>query len=229
MTTIPTNAERERFMAALRQTETGSFNGYYTAIHPRGAVGAYQMSTQNFNKWSAEYGLDGADWRDPAVQDYIVRRRVDELYSRYQEWDLVAVAWFAGEPIADYAAKTGGAASVGPIADAEGVTVGDYIKTIRANMERAPKQFEKGRLGVTGRPEAPSTPGSTTPERVERPMPKYAAAEASPMRPKLSRALSVASNRVAGGQRSALPPATPSPYTPNVAVSEPVEPGVDDA
>lgn len=206
-------------MAALRRTETGSFNGYYTAIHPRGAVGAYQMSTQNFAKWSAEYGLGGADWRDPAVQDYIVRRRVDELFARYQEWDLVAVAWFAGEPIADFAAKTGGSASVGPLTDAEGVSVADYIKTIRSNMERAPKQFEKGRIGVTPDAPAPSSP----PERFDqgKPMPRYMAAEASPMRPKLSRALSVASNRIAGGQRSSLPPATPAPYTPNVVTDEP--------
>lgn len=211
---------RERFMAGLRRTETGAYSGQYTAINPRGAVGAYQMTSANFYRWSAEYGLSGADWRDPAVQDYVVRRTLDRYYSRYRDWELVAVAWFAGEPVADYARTRGGVASVGSITDSDGVALKDYATVVLRNMEAAPAHYGRGRIPSTTMPVAPAT---TTPspqpyspdaglqqfiDQIKAGAPQKAP---SPLRANLVRGLSTVSDMIASGRRSALPQATPTP------------------
>lgn len=84
------------FMAAMRRLESGSFEGNYRAQNVSGARGAYQIMTGNWASWASQAGVPGADWRDPAAQDAVARYKMTEYYRRFNDWNLVAIAWFAG-------------------------------------------------------------------------------------------------------------------------------------
>ena len=91
------------FMAAMRRIESGAFGGNY-GITKTGSLGAYQISAPNWNKWAAEAGVDGADWRSQAAQDTVAVFKMRQFYDRYGDWRLVQVAWLYGTDSADVAA-----------------------------------------------------------------------------------------------------------------------------
>lgn len=99
------------YMAAARRIESGSYNGQYNAIgRPvRGdrARGAYQIMGRNWSSWAAAAGLPGANWRSQMAQDRVAAYWMTEYYNRYQNWDLVAVAWFGGGRYANRLAAQG--------------------------------------------------------------------------------------------------------------------------
>tara|TARA_R100001082_G_scaffold37494_2_gene19748 strand:+ start:471 stop:1247 length:777 start_codon:yes stop_codon:yes gene_type:complete len=66
------------------------------------ALGGYGILDVNFPVWAKQAGLqdfsmsDG-DWKDPKVQDAIAKYKVQEYFNRFQSWDSVSIAWFAGD------------------------------------------------------------------------------------------------------------------------------------
>jgi len=104
-------AELSLFMAAMRQMSSGSLAGNHDLVRRPGqgeaAVGAYQITSSNWQKWTAEQGLAGADWRQPKAQESVARTKMTQLYNRYGDWRLVAVAWLDGTDAADAALVDG--------------------------------------------------------------------------------------------------------------------------
>jgi len=94
------NMTIDTFMAAIRRLESGSYQGNYAAVGRmvRGdrAIGAYQIMSRYWDKWAAAAGIAGADWRDPVAQDHVARHVMSKYYERFKNWDLVALAWYAG-------------------------------------------------------------------------------------------------------------------------------------
>ena len=99
------------FMAAIRNLESGSYAGDYGAIGRRvkgdNARGAYQIMSKNWASWSSAAGIPGADWRNRGAQDKVAAHMMNRYYERYRDWDLVAVAWFAGGSNADRLVRKG--------------------------------------------------------------------------------------------------------------------------
>lgn len=136
--------EIETFLAALRRVETGSYAGLYQVrAGDTGAIGAYQIRPENWVEWTTEALMPTADWRDPAVQDHVARTKAAELYRRYGNWDLVALYWFAGEVVADYAAAQGGVRAVGGLTDARGIPAGTYVEAVTDQMAQAPAVYKQ--------------------------------------------------------------------------------------
>lgn len=96
------------FMATIRLIESGSKSGNYLSTKAGGRiVGAYGFSIENWRRWSAEVGLEGADWRSKAAQDAVARAKFSQLYGRWRDWRLVAAAWFGGSDAAALAKEQG--------------------------------------------------------------------------------------------------------------------------
>lgn len=94
------------FMAAIRRTASGSYAGSYGASSGS-RLGAYGISESNWKLWSEQAGLAGADWRSRAAQDAVAKMKMTQLYRRYSDWRLVAVAWSYGTRAADEAKLNG--------------------------------------------------------------------------------------------------------------------------
>jgi hypothetical protein len=103
---VVTVAELDVFARAIRAAESGSPEGNYEAVRGRirnGArlIGAYGVASDEWDRLAEEAGYRGAKWRSQAAQDAVVKKTFEYLYDKYQDWRLVAVAWKAGEEVAD--------------------------------------------------------------------------------------------------------------------------------
>jgi len=135
----------DTFLAAIRRLESGSYDGKYDAVNRiSGALGAYQIMPGNWSWWTQKWGVPGADWRDKRAQDFVARKQFEEYYAKYRNWDLVAIAWFAGPGAADRARREG-VGALGSVKDAMGTTVPGYVSTIRQHMANAPERYKQGK------------------------------------------------------------------------------------
>ena len=97
------------FAAAMRKAETGQYEEKhrqtsYVGWDDRRAtrlVGSYAIPETDWPAIAAHAGLPGARWQDPAAQDRVVKGVFADLFEQYQDWRLVAVAWKAGQEVAD--------------------------------------------------------------------------------------------------------------------------------
>lgn len=98
-------AEGPTFARAIKRAETGSFEGNYKSARvgqrPGRIIGAYGIASEFWDALAAQAGLEGANWRDPAAQDAVAESAFKALYEKYGDWRLVAIAWKAGEAVAD--------------------------------------------------------------------------------------------------------------------------------
>lgn len=106
-------AELSTFAQAVRKAETGSFAGNYAAVRGRirknaRLLGAYGVASDEWPRLAAEAGYSGARWQDPRAQDAVVQATFDALHAKYHDWRLVAIAWKAGEAVADMVAANPG-------------------------------------------------------------------------------------------------------------------------
>ncbi len=92
--------ELQLFMMAVRNQNSGSYVGSYG-----GTGGAYGISANRWDLMARRAGLDGADMRDPAMQDYVAAWTMRTLYAKYRNWNLVALAWSNGEGAANEVVK----------------------------------------------------------------------------------------------------------------------------
>ena len=170
----------DKFMAAMRRLESGSYQGKYTAAGSvigsgsyagQQAYGAYQIMPGNWAAWSSEAGLPGADIRDPAAQDAVARYKFTQYYLKYGDWDLVAIAWFAGGSTADRAQKWG-MAGVGGLSDGN-TTVKQYVSKINQYMDAyQPPVTPEGYSGVGQGASTTVTRTNTQPQPQPEPQPK---------------------------------------------------------
>lgn len=123
-------ADLSRFMAATRMAETGSPEGNYDLVGPlQGGYqgrGAYQISAQNWDIWTRDAGIAGADWRSPDAQDLVAATVMQRMFQRYGNWELVAAAWIGGPQTADQLASIGYVGS-GTI---QNQAISDYVRLV---------------------------------------------------------------------------------------------------
>lgn len=97
------------------------------------ALGGYGILDINFPIWAKQAGLkdfsmaDG-DWKDPKAQDTIAKYKVQEYFDKFQSWDAVSVAWFAGENKAKELLRNGTIDY--DKADSNGTTIKQYVDSM---------------------------------------------------------------------------------------------------
>jgi len=101
------------------------------------ALGGYGILDINFPVWAKQAGLEDFsmsdnDWKDPKVQDAIAKYKVQEYFNKYNSWDAVSVAWFAGPGKADTLVKDGTINY--EEADNNGVTIKEYVAKMNNNL-----------------------------------------------------------------------------------------------
>ena len=97
------------FMAAIRYVESDSVEGDYQKRQPPvngvRARGAYGFT--NWKDQATAAGLPDAQMEDSVAQDQVAAVLFRRLHQRYDNWDLVALAWFTNEKTADSVARAG--------------------------------------------------------------------------------------------------------------------------
>lgn len=122
------------FAAAIRTAETGSSRGDYARVHGRvrqgRLIGAYGFPSDEWQLMASEAGLAGARWGDPRAQDVVARRMFEALYAKYGDWRLVAVAWKAGEEVADRVAADPSLLNAEPMK-----AVKEYVRQVMSHAQ----------------------------------------------------------------------------------------------
>lgn len=89
---------------AIGMVESGGNYHYQTGARVDGTiqrkVGAYGIIESKIGLLAEAIGIPGADWRDPAVQDKIINEHLTRSYRELDSWDLAAVAFRYGMPLA---------------------------------------------------------------------------------------------------------------------------------
>ena len=128
-------ADLATFMAGVRYVESGSVEGDYRMIQPAvngvKARGAYGFT--NWKEQAAAAGLPEARIVDHRAQDRVAAVLFRRLNQRYQNWDLVSLAWYANEKVADNVAK-GGYSRTSQFKNRK---VRAYIESIKAAVQAA--------------------------------------------------------------------------------------------
>lgn len=97
-------SDLERWMAALRMVESGSYIGNYGHIkwdQNQRYVGAYAFPESKWPHLADAVGVPGADWRNPRAQDFVAGHLMTRLFQRYGDYALASIAWVAGTDSAD--------------------------------------------------------------------------------------------------------------------------------
>ena len=129
----------DMYMKALLMRES---TGDYQAVHEPSiitdantgkkirvqALGGYGILDINWNQWSKEAGFKGADWHDPKAQDAVAKYKVQQYFDRFQSWDAVSVAWFAGPNVAKRLVEEGTINY--DKADSKGTTIKQYVDSM---------------------------------------------------------------------------------------------------
>ena len=92
------------------------------------ALGGYGILDINWDQWSKEAGFEGADWHDPKAQDAVAKYKVQQYFDRFQSWDAVSVAWFAGPNVAKRLVEEGTINY--DKADSKGTTIKQYVDSM---------------------------------------------------------------------------------------------------
>lgn len=97
------------------------------------ALGGYGILDINFEKWAEQAGLkdfsmEDEDWKDPVAQDTIAKYKVQEYFNKFNSWDAVSVAWFAGENRAKELLRNGTIDY--DKADSNGTTIKQYVDSM---------------------------------------------------------------------------------------------------
>ena len=97
------------------------------------ALGGYGILDINFPIWAKQAGLKDfsmadEDWKDPKAQDTIAKYKVQEYFNKFNSWDVVSVAWFAGENKAKELLREGSIDY--DKADSNGTTIKQYVDSM---------------------------------------------------------------------------------------------------
>jgi hypothetical protein len=130
------------YLEALLQKES---TGNYNAVHKTStiidnntgkpikvqALGGYGIldinwyGTDTQTAWTKMAGIEGADINDPKAQDAVAKYMVQKYFDRFGSWDLVSIAWFAGDGVAQRLKDTG--TINWNVEDSKGTSISQYI------------------------------------------------------------------------------------------------------
>lgn len=126
-------------------------------------LGAYGILDINWKKWAKEAGLEGADWHDPVAQDTVARFKVQQYFNRFNSWDAVSVAWFAGPNKAKELVNNGTINF--DEADVNGQSIKDYVDEMNTKIGEELMTME---VPVTTVPTPQIYPGPQTNPEIDR-------------------------------------------------------------
>lgn len=157
----------DSFMNSISALESGH---NYDALGPRHpdyghAKGRYQMMEKFYPAWAKEAGVSPTDW-SAAAQDRVARHRMSKLYNKYGSWDLVAMAWFAGEGTANKAVRNG-FNSVANRSDSLGTNVSSYVSKVVSGMGKSGNATPTGTGTATAVMEQPLEDPQMSPEQAD--------------------------------------------------------------
>ena len=95
------------FLMTIKRVEGGEYGNTGQVEEGVTPFGAYGMLTETWDSWAAAAGVAGHDKYDPDAQDYVAAFWAQKLFQRYGDWDMVAMAWFAGAEQTDRAVQSG--------------------------------------------------------------------------------------------------------------------------
>lgn len=101
------NEGLRKFLATIRGTESRDYGTTGDVEEGVTPFGAYGMLVENWDSWSAAAGVGGHNKYDSDAQDYVAAYWATKLFQRYGDWDMVAMAWFAGVEQTDRAVQSG--------------------------------------------------------------------------------------------------------------------------
>jgi len=160
----------DMYLSALRQRES---SGNYQVLHAVSIIedlatgkpirvqglGAYGILDINWNKWAKQAGVEGADWHDPVAQDTVAKFKVQEYFNKYNSWDAVSVAWFAGPGKANTLVKEGTINF--NESDNQGLSVREYVDSMNNLISEELMNIEvptNNDMLYRGEPKGPSRP-----------------------------------------------------------------------
>ena len=129
--------ELEAFMGSMRVTETGA--GETKDLYERvtGRSGDTPLL--------GPYGIRADEWEELASQNAVVEQQLTRLYNQFEgRWDLVAVAWKAGEAVADRIAN---GETINQVVSGEGDvdTLQSYVNDVMATAQITPSEAKPSR------------------------------------------------------------------------------------
>ena len=140
----------EKFKASMRQAQVGvseDKRAYQKVVGQANGVpllGPYAIRSDEWADLSAAAGIEGARWQDRGAQEAVMSHQLTRLYNKFDgKWDGVALAWKAGEDVAQRVVIEGEPiASVikGSGADTLQLYVNDVIQPIQ-DEEPGPTDF----------------------------------------------------------------------------------------
>ncbi len=133
----------DMYIEALKMQES---SGDYQVLHTPSVIedaytgkpvrvqglGAYGILDINWKKWAKEAGLEGADWHDPKAQDTVAKFKVQQYFDRFNSWDAVSVAWFAGPNKAKELVNNGTINF--DLTDTNGQSIKDYVDEMNTKI-----------------------------------------------------------------------------------------------
>ncbi len=143
--------ELEAFMGSMRvtQTGTGDTKDLYQRVTGRAGdtplLGPYGIRSDEWEALAGQSGLQGARWQDKQAQTAVVEQQLTRLYNQFEgRWDLVAVAWQAGEGVADRMAN---GETIDQVVGGEGDadTLQSYVNDVMATAQITPSKAKPSR------------------------------------------------------------------------------------
>ena len=143
--------ELEAFMGSMRVTETGTgeTKDLYERVTGRSGdtplLGPYGIRSDEWEELASQSGLQGARWQDRQAQNAVVEQQLTRLYNQFEgRWDLVAVAWQAGEGVADRIAN---GETIDQVVRGEGDvdTLQSYVNDVMATAQITPSEAKPSR------------------------------------------------------------------------------------
>lgn len=164
----------DMYIEALKMQES---SGDYQVLHTPSVIedaytgkpvrvqglGAYGILDINWKKWAKEAGIEGADWHDPKAQDTVARFKVQQYFNRFNSWDAVSVAWFAGPNKAKDLVNNGTINF--DLTDANGQSIKDYVDEMNTKIAEELMTME---VPVTTIPTPQIYPGPQTNPVIDR-------------------------------------------------------------
>ncbi len=150
----------EEAAQAIRIVESDDDYRYQQAVSIGGTstrrLGAYGIVSDRWEALAQAAGIPGADWNDRAAQDYIARKKLQNSYERYGDWDVAAISFRFGDKAAA-ALSERGMTDPASIEAAGYKDIANYLRNIKKSTPMT-DQSVSGSIGQPGTTQQKTNP-----------------------------------------------------------------------